>query len=181
MKVFPRTQLGNPILRAKTKKVPLVFVKTPKFKTLVKRMIYTMRRADGVGLAAPQIGQPLAIAVIEMQETPTRPDLKPQEPIVIVNPRITRYSTKRTSGYEGCLSFRGVRGSVPRSESITVEYHDERGKKIVEKASGFWARIFQHEIDHLNGVVYVDRVEDTKTFMTIDEFVKRVVNKKKKR
>lgn len=180
MKILPRTQLGDPILRNKAKKVPLVFLKTARFKTLAKRMIYTMRRADGVGIAAPQIGQPLAIAVMEMRKTPTLPDLRPRGPIVIVNPRITKYSTKRTSGYEGCLSFRGVRGSVPRSESITVEYHDEKGKKITEKASDFWARIFQHEIDHLNGIVYVDRVEDTKTFMTVGEFRKRVINKKKR-
>ena len=181
MKILPRTQLGDPILRSKAKKVPLTFLKTPKFKTLVKRMIYTMHRADGVGLAAPQIGQPLALAVMEIRKVPTRPDLKPRKPIVIVNPRITKCGTKKTAGYEGCLSFDGVRGLVPRSESITVEYHNEKGEKIVEKASGFWARIFQHEIDHLNGVVYVDRVKDTRTFMTVDEFVKRVVNKNKKR
>ncbi len=179
MKVLPRTQLGNPILRTKAKKVSLSFVKTAKFRALVKRMIYTMRRADGVGLAAPQIGQPLAIAVMEIRETSTRTGAEHRGPILIVNPRITAYGTKKTAGYEGCLSLRGVRGLVPRSETITVEYYDDKGEKIIEKASGFWARIFQHEIDHLNGIAYVDRVKDTKTIITVSEYRGRMLKKKK--
>lgn len=179
MKVLLRTKLGNPILRKKAKKVPLKFLKTKKFKGLVKQMVYTMRRADGVGLAAPQIGLPMAIAVMEMRTTPTRPNIKPRGPIVIVNPKITKYSSKKVSDYEGCLSLGGVRAKVPRSEAITVEYYNEDGEKVIEKASGFWARIFQHEIDHLNGIAYIDRVEDTKTVMTVGEFKKRVLKEKK--
>lgn len=140
-------------------------------------MIYTMRRVGGVGLAAPQIGESIAIAVMEIRETPTRSNLKHKGPIVIVNPMIKKYSKNRVSDYEGCLSFRGVRGLVPRSESITVEYRNTKGEKITEEASGFWARIFQHETDHLNGVVYIDRIEDTKTVMTLDEFKKRILKK----
>ena len=179
MKVLPRTELGNPVLRKKAKRVPLQSLKTKKTKGLIEQMIYTMRRAGGVGLAAPQIGQSISLAVMEMRKTKSRPNLKPKGPIVIVNPKITKYSKKKSSEYEGCLSLRGVRGKVPRSESITVEYYNEKGEKVAEEASGFWARIFQHEIDHLNGVAYVDRIEDTKTIMTLGEFKERVLKKKK--
>jgi len=179
MKILPRTEFGNPILRKKAKKVPLDFLKTKKFKELIKQMIYTMRRTHGVGLAAPQIGESLSIAVLETRPTNTRPDLERKGPIVIVNPKIVKYSKEKIEGWEGCLSFNGVRGSVPRSKDITVEYYNENGKKISEKATGLWARIFQHEIDHLNGIVYVDNMKDMKSLTTLQEFKKRVLKKKK--
>lgn len=178
MEVLSRTQFGNPILRAKTKRVSLNFLGKDKFKKLVKQMIYTMRRTGGVGLAAPQIGISLSLAVMETRPTPTRPKLGRKGPIVIVNPRIVKYSKEKITDWEGCLSFKGVRGSVPRPKTITVEYYNEKGEKVVEKATGLWARIFQHEIDHLNGIVYIDRVEDTKTIMTLGEFKKRILSKK---
>jgi peptide deformylase len=176
MKILPRTEFGNPILRAKAKKVPLSFLQTTKFKTLAKNMIYTMRRSGGVGLAAPQVGESLQIAVMEIRTTPTRPNQKHQGPIVIVNPRITSFSKELEKGWEGCLSLKGVRGLVPRPKSITVQYYNVDGEMVVEKASGLWARIFQHEIDHLNGLGCIDKM-DTKTIMTIAEFKKRVLKK----
>lgn len=177
MKVLPRAEFGNPILRAKAKQVPLSFLKTKKFHELKKEMIYTMRRTHGVGLAAPQIGEPLAIAVMEMRRTPTRPNIEKKGPIVLINPKITKYGSEKVADWEGCLSFNGVRGLVPRPETITVEYWNEVGEKVTEKVTGLWARIFQHEIDHLNGTVYIDRVSDTKTIMTLSEFKKRIVSK----
>jgi len=141
-------------------------------------MIYTMRRVGGVGLAAPQLGKPLRVAVIEMRPTKTRPEIVKKGPIVVINPRITKYSSAKEEDWEGCLSLKRVRGSVPRSTSITVEYLNEHGDFVTEKASGLWARIFQHEIDHLNGTVYVDRMKDMKTLMTEREFRKRILKKK---
>lgn len=178
MKIIPRTQFGNPILRTKAKKIPLNFFSKDKFKELVKQMIYTMRRTGGVGLAAPQIGESLSLAVMETRPTPARPKLEKKGPIVIVNPRIVKYSKEKTGDWEGCLSFKNVRGNVPRSKVVTVEYYNEKGEKMVEKATGLWARIFQHEIDHLNGIVYIDRIKDTKTIMTLSEFKKRILEKK---
>lgn len=178
IKILPRTKFGNPILRKKAKKVPLNFLKTRKFKGLTKRMIYTMRCMHGVGLAAPQIGELISIAVMEMRPTKTRPGLEKKGPIIIVNPKIVKYSREKVKDWEGCLSFNGVRGSVPRSKVITVEYYSEKREKIREKATGLWARIFQHEIDHLNGVVYVDRMKDMKSLMTLQEFERRVLKKK---
>lgn len=178
MKILPRTQFGNPILRAKAKDISLNFLKKEKFKKLVKQMIYTMRHVGGVGLAAPQIDESLCLAVMETRPTPTRPKLKRRGPIVVVNPRIVKYSKEKVSDWEGCLSFKGVRGDVPRSKIITVEYYNEKGEKIVEKATGLWARIFQHETDHLNGIVYVDRMIDMKKLVTLEEFKRRILKKK---
>ena len=175
MKILSRTQFGNPILRSNAASIPLKFLKTAKFKKLIKAMIYTMRHTNGVGLAAPQVGLLLKLVVIETRPTPTRPSLKQRGPIVIVNASIIQYSKEKKSDWEGCLSFSGNRGKVPRSKKITVRYFNEYGKKVIEKASGLWARIFQHEIDHLNGIVYVDRMKDMKTLMTPSEFKKRVL------
>jgi peptide deformylase len=177
MKILPRTEFGNPILRKKAKIVPLSFLETVKGKELIKRMIYTMRRAHGVGLAAPQIGESIRLAVMEIRTTPDRPDQKRKGPIVVVNPKIIKSSTKKVPDWEGCLSIRGLRGMVTRPESVTVEYFNEKGIKIVEKASGLWARIFQHEIDHLNGLGCIDHM-DPKTIMTTNEFRKRILKKK---
>lgn len=178
MKVLTLTEFGNPILRSGTKKVPLSFLKTKEFKDLEKGMINTMRKTNGVGLAAPQIGISLRIAVMEIRKTPTRPNVVPQGPITIINPLIKKYGAKKEKGWEGCLSLHDVRGEVRRSSEVTVEYINSAGKKVVERATGLWARIFQHEIDHLNGAVYVDRMDDMKTLMTVGEFKKRVLKKK---
>lgn len=164
-KVLPRTQFGNPILRTKAKAVSAAFLKTQTFKTLISQMFYTMRQAHGVGLAAPQIGKPLRLAVIKVS-----PDLRR----VIVNPRITWHSKAKSLDWEGCLSFSDGRGQVPRWTAIEVRYMDENGKRVVEKHRDFAARVFQHEIDHLNGIVYVDRMPNMKTLMTRKEFLKRV-------
>lgn len=178
MKILPRTYWGNPILRTKTKSVPLSFLKTALFRKLEKQMVYTMRRTGGIGLAANQIGRNMQIAVLEMGPTRTRPNLKQRGPLTIINPKIIRYSKSKTADWEGCLSFKGVRGKVPRPRSITVSYIDGKGKKVTEEISGLWARIFQHETDHLNGFCYVDRMEDMKTLITVSEFKKRILKKK---
>lgn len=181
MKILARTHFGNPILRKKAKKVSVAFLKTPKFKKLEREMIHTMRRVDGIGLAAPQIGQPFALAVMETGPTKTRPNIKVRGPITIINPKIISYSKEKKREWEGCLSFEDVRGNVSRPKSITVSYLNNKGEKIREKAEGLWARLFQHEIDHLNGIVYLDRMEDMKSIMTLQEFKKRIVSKKLKK
>jgi peptide deformylase len=175
MKILPRTQFGNPILRQKAKKVSSAFLKTAGFKKLVPQMFYTMKRANGVGLAAPQIGLSLQLAVIQVQPTRLRPNLEDLGKIVIINPRIVGRAKEQVDDWEGCLSFPGVRGKTPRHKSITVEYLDEKGKKVVRKLAGFLARVFQHEIDHLNGTVYVDRMKDMKTLMILPEFKERIL------
>lgn len=179
MKLLKRTEFGNPILRAKAKKVSLRTLQSASFKNLVKDMIFTMREVGGVGIAAPQVGKSLQLAVMEMRPTKTRPKLKKKGPIVVINPRIVKRSKSRNTDWEGCLSFEGVRGRVPRPTAVVVEYTNEMGKKVRESASGLWAKIYQHEIDHLNGVTYTDHIEDMTSLITLDEFRKRVLKKKK--
>lgn len=174
MKTLPRTQFGNPILRRRYKAVPAAFLKTPAFKRLVKQMFYTMHRVQGVGLAAPQINKPLRLAVIGVSPARMGRGARSYFRRVIVNPKVTWHSKKKESDWEGCLSFPGVRGHVPRWTAVKVRYMDKAGKWLTEKHSGFLARVFQHEIDHLNGVVYVDCMEDMKTLMTHKEFLKRI-------
>ncbi len=174
MKILRRTEFGNPILRKKAKKVALKTISTASFQKLVQQMVYTMRKVEGVGLAAPQIGKGIQLAVMETRPTKTRPTLKRSDVVVAVNPRITYRSKETAPSWEGCLSCEGIRGKVPRAKTIAVTYYDECGEKVTAAASGLWAAIFQHEIDHLNGITFLDRMKDMKTLMTVDEFRKRV-------
>jgi peptide deformylase len=170
MKRLPRTYFGDPILRAKAKPVLLTEVKKPAFQKLIKLMFFTLREVDGVGLAAPQIGLPLRIAVIKNGKKSPR--------IVLINPKIESRSKEEKQDWEGCLSLRSVRGLVPRWVKIVVSYYDENGIKQ-RKAIGRFseARVFQHEIDHLNGILYVDRMRDMKSLSTLGEYIKRIPGK----
>ena len=172
MRILPRTKFGNPILREKahpvSKKVSVQFIKS---------MFYTMKRANGVGLAAPQVNKSWRLAVVEIKKTKTRPEVEPLGKTVIINPQIFNPSKEMVNDWEGCLSLPGIRGSVPRHKKITVKFTDNAGGKHILRLTGFQARVFQHEIDHLNGVLYIDRMRDLKTLMTSDEFKKRVLKK----
>ncbi len=170
MKRLPRTQFGDPILRRRAKKVIPKMFGSHSLQQLIKEMFFTMRRVGGVGLAAPQIGKSLQLAVIEIKKTPIRPEVVPLASTVVINPEILTVSKEKLNDWEGCLSFPNVRGLVPRYKSITVKYYDQSGKRHAVKLNGFQARVFQHEIDHLNGTVYVDRMLDMQSLMTIREF-----------
>ena len=137
----------NPLLRRKTKRAPKV---TKDIKTLVKNMVETMESASGVGLAAPQVGQSVRVclAVIGGKVTP------------LINPDITKKSKETYIDQEGCLSLPNVWLDVPRSVEITVQYKDLRGKKQERKLRAFDARVVQHEVDHLDGVLIVDYAGD---------------------
>ena len=150
-------------------------IRKPHFQKLIQKMFFTMRRVNGVGLAAPQIGKSIQLAVIEISKTGLRPGVVELGPMVIVNPVILRRSKQLVADWEGCLSFPGARGLVPRSKKITVAFLDREGKKKTVELEGFQARVFQHEIDHLNGRVYVDRMADMTSLMTTAEFGKRVL------
>ncbi len=172
MRILPRTKFGNPILRKKTQSVSKKV--SDKF---IQSMFYTMKRANGVGLAAPQVNKPWRLAVIEIKKTKTRPEIEPLGKTVIINPRIINHSKEVVNDWEGCLSLPGIRGLVPRYKLITVTFTDTIGEKNILKLTGFQARVFQHEIDHLDGVLYIDRMRDLKTLMTLEEFKKRVLKK----
>lgn len=170
-------RLGNPVLRKQAKRVSRAYLKTKEFKDLIRQMLKIMRKADGVGIAAPQIGVPLQIAILEMRPTELRPEFTQRGPLIIVNPRVLSYGKVLMKDWEGCLSFIQLRGQVERSQSVNVEYMNEEGELIEETLNGLWGRIFQHETDHLNGMVYVDRMEGMKSLMLLEEYKERVVRK----
>lgn len=164
-------EIGNPVLRAKAAPLPLAAVRTPAFRALVKDMFKAMHAAKGIGLAAPQIGKSIRLAVIEVPPSRT-PHGFPKT--VLVNPVILSRSKKTVTGWEGCLSFPPMRGIARRYAAIKVSYCDARGRHIVRTIKGFPAVVFQHEIDHLNGIIYVDRLTSTKTLTTEAELAKRM-------
>lgn len=145
--------LPDPVLRRKAKPVTDF---GPALQTLVDDMIETMRQAPGVGLAAPQVGVSDRVIVVEYPEDDEQEDA-PKKLYVVVNPEIKDISSETEMGIEGCLSLPGLQGEVERALSLTVRGRTRRGQPIKIKAKGWMARIFQHEIDHLEGVVFTDR------------------------
>lgn len=146
--------IPDPILYRKARKVT-DFGK--ELQTLVDDMVETMRVAPGVGLAAPQVDVPLRVFVVEFGDE--EDESVPLKLFTFVNPEITRFSKEQVTGTEGCLSIPDFVGDVDRSVSVVVKGMNRRGQQMRIKSSGWLARIFQHEVDHLNGVLFIDRTE----------------------
>jgi peptide deformylase len=146
--------LPEPVLRRKARKI-IDF--GPELQTLLDDMVETMREAPGVGLAAPQVNVPLRAIVVEYGDEGEKE--APPKLYIVINPEITRFSMEMETGTEGCLSIPGYVGDVKRALSITVKGQNRHGKPLKIKANGWLARIFQHEIDHLDGVLFPDRAE----------------------
>ncbi len=176
MRRFPRTKFGDPILRKKVRKVSGALLKSPSFQRLIDLMFFTLRDI-GVGLAAPQVGKSLALAVVRIRKSKIRPRVHPFPPTAVINPRIVKASSKKVSDWEGCLSLPKVRGLVPRPVSLEVAFVDRSGQKRTKRLTGFQARVFQHEIDHLGGVLFVDRMVGMESLITEDEFKKRILKR----
>jgi peptide deformylase len=146
--------LPEPVLRRKARKVTEF---GPELQNLIDDMVETMRQAPGVGLAAPQVNAPLRVIVVEFGDEENQE--VPPKLYTVVNPEITRYSPETEVGTEGCLSIPGFVGDVERAESITVRGLNRYGRPVRVKAKGWLARIFQHEVDHLDGMLFIDRAE----------------------
>jgi len=164
--------LTNPILRKKAREVKVF---DDNLQTLIDDMIQTMRDANGVGLAGPQVNQPLRLTVIE--SLPERDDEGNEiegsrELFVLINPKIVSKSRKMETGVEGCLSIPGWLGEVERHQSIRVRAQDRRGRQIRLRLKDWTARIVQHEIDHLDGVLYIDRLTAPENLWREEEFFK---------
>lgn len=142
----------DPVLRRKARKVTDFGAE---LQTLIDDMVETMRQAPGVGLAAPQVNIPLQVIVVEFGDEDD--EEAPSKLYTVVNPEIVRASNNTVTGVEGCLSIPGIVGEVDRVDQITVQGLNRRGQPLRLKADGWLARIFQHEIDHLNGVLFTDR------------------------
>ncbi|HET6151110.1 MAG TPA: peptide deformylase [Polyangia bacterium] len=153
-------QAGHPVLRQRGRDLTPAEIRGAPIQMLIELMRETMRDAPGVGLAAPQIGEPLRLAVIEDQMTRDEVEREPVPFHVIVNPELHFRGDppQMVDYFEGCLSVDGYQAIVPRSRAVTVNALDHRGEPVTIGASGWYARILQHEIDHLNGVLYIDRM-----------------------
>lgn len=171
-------QVGNPVLREQARPLSPAEIASKEIQKLIQSMRNIMHDAPGVGLAAPQVGLSLQLAVIEDREeyhkdVPAEQlrerDRLPVPFHVIINPRIAAMNAETAEFFEGCLSLQGFSALVPRARAVRVEFLNERGKKEVIEASGWYARILQHEIDHLRGTLYIDRMH-ARTFTSLDNW-----------
>jgi len=157
-------QYGDPILRAKGKRIEQI---DDRIRELVQNMIETMHMANGVGLAAQQVGEPIQLTVLDVSQVEDRPtemklngkvvDAKTVMPLVLVNPQL-ELGNETEPGTEGCLSFPEITGEIDRAKSITVRAQNLQGEPIEIQTTGFLARAIQHEVDHLNGILFIDRM-----------------------
>lgn len=166
------SQLGHPILREKAEEVQ--HIQNPEVQELIDDMIATVADVNGVGIAAPQVYRNERIFIIASRPGPRYPDAPELEPTAMVNPVIIHTSNNVEKEWEGCLSIPGIRGLVPRYKTIKVGYYTRKEKYVETELDDFIARIFQHELDHLNGMVFLDRLDSTKDVITEKEFQKLI-------
>ncbi|TBR60665.1 peptide deformylase [Westiellopsis prolifica IICB1] len=167
-------QLGNTILRQKAAEVENLQDET--IQKLIDDLIVTVGEANGVGLAAPQVAQSYRVMIVASRPNPRYPHAPHMEPTAMINPRIIAHSSTVSKDWEGCLSIPGIRGLVPRYESVEIEYTDRYGKIQRQLLTNFVARIFQHEYDHFDGIVFLDRLESNLDIVTDQEYQKLIVN-----
>jgi peptide deformylase len=169
MAIRPILRLGHPVLRQIA--APVAEFGTPALRELVHDLLDTMRANDGAGLAAIQIGVLQRVVVFELTANPRYPDAEPVPLTVLVNPTIELLGDERDSGWEGCLSVPGMRGLVPRYRKLRYRGFDELGQPIDRTVADFHARVVQHECDHLDGILYPQRIEDMTSFGFQDELL----------
>lgn len=172
MSIKQTVQIGNKIIRQKAKTVKNVSI--IEIQKTINDLIDSMRHDNLVGMAAPQVGKSWQIFVIEIRKTTYRKNIAKSDSLrIFINPKITWQSKKQVDSYEGCGSVAEAQlfGIVRRSESVICEALDRNGKHFKTKASGFLARIIQHEMDHLNGVVFIDKMNDTRTLVDRQTYI----------
>ncbi len=173
MSIKPTTQIGDPVIRATAKQVSDVTDKV--VQKAIDDLTDSMRAVNLVGMAAPQIGVGLRIFVTEIRKTKFRKNINELDPLrVFINPRIIKKSKKIVAGYEGCgsVAHADLFGAVPRPDAVTVSAFDQNGFAFTLTAKGLLARVIQHELDHLDGKVFLDRVKDTRSLRSGDEHIK---------
>ena len=172
MAILKVARLGHPVLRQRAEPVAPNAIRSTEIQRLIDDMIDTMHEYDGAGLAGNQVHTPKRIAVIEVLGTPRYPDA-PHVPLtVLVNPVVTPLTDEMEEGWEGCLSVPDMRGQVPRFTAVRLECYDRHGEPVDVVAKDFFARVIQHETDHLDGIVYLDRMRDLSTLSFVAEWNK---------
>ena len=170
MAILKVARLGHPVLRMQAQPLSVDEIRSPDTQRFIDDMIETMREYDGAGLAANQVHTLKQVCVIEVLTNPRYPDA-PQIPLtVLINPVVTPLTGEMEEGWEGCLSVPDMRGRVPRFTEVRLECLDREGRKIELVAKEFFARVIQHETDHLRGIVYVDRMRDLSSLSHIAEW-----------
>jgi len=168
-------ELGQPVLRRAAEKV--ADPADPAVQALIDDLLATVVEVNGVGIAAPQVFAPLALFIVASRPTPRYPHAPAMEPAVMINPEIIWKSNETDKGWEGCLSIPGLRGLVPRQRRIGVRYLNRAGELREAEYEGFLARVFQHEFDHVQGMVFIDRVESTRELVTEKEYIRSLQGK----
>ena len=160
--IRPVLRMGDPRLWQKS--LPVSQFNTAEVEELIRDMRDTMAHLNGAGLAAPQIGVPLRVVIFGVTANPRYPDIEPVPDTVLINPVLTPLSSEMEEGWEGCLSVPGMRGWVPRYRKLHYKGLDEKGEPFERDVEGFHARVVQHEVDHLEGVLYPMRIRDLTKF-----------------
>ena len=171
MAILKVARMGHPVLRAKARPLQASEIRSPEVQRLIDDMFDTMHEYQGIGLAAPQIHVSVRLFVAGMAPDPDEepdPDQVPE--MALINPEITVVGRETAEDWEGCLSIPDIRGQVPRARQILVKAYDRNGKRVEMKASNFMARVIQHETDHLDGVLFFDRMKSFETLTFLEEF-----------
>ena len=172
MAILKVARLGHPVLRKVAAPVEPSEIRSAETQRLIDDMVETMREYNGAGLAATQVHVLKQICVIEVQGNPRYPDAPAIPLTVLINPVVTPLTEEMENGWEGCLSVPDMRGVVSRVTAVRLECYDRNGERVDVVAKDFFARVIQHETDHLNGIVYVDRMRDLSTLSHIAEWQK---------
>ncbi|MFB3818661.1 MAG: peptide deformylase [Candidatus Methylomirabilales bacterium] len=169
MAILKVAVLGNPVLRVPAE--PVKNIQAPEIQRLIDDMVDTMREYNGVGLAAPQVHRALQLIVIDGERAEGRPaDLG--SPAILLNPQVTPTTDRLVEDWEGCLSIPEMRGRVPRHPEVEVQAFDRRGRTLRFTAADFFARVVQHEHDHLHGTVFLDRMKSFETLTFLEEYAR---------
>ena len=173
MSILKVARMGHPVLRARARAIDPAEIRSPRIQRLIDDMFETMREYQGVGLAAPQVHESLRLFVAGFAPDDDQEDGKEVERVplmALINPEISPIGSAVVEEWEGCLSIPDIRGRVPRAREIAVRAYDRQAKRIEIRARGFTARVIQHETDHLDGVLFFDRMTSFKTLTFLEEF-----------
>ncbi len=172
MAILKVARLGHPVLRKVAAPIPVKEIRSSEVQRLIDDMVESMREYNGAGLAANQVHVPRQVCVIEVNGNPRYPDAPSIPLTILINPVVTPLTAEMEEDWEGCLSVPDMRGVVPRYTAVRLEAYDRAGAKVDVVAKEFFARVIQHETDHLAGIVYVDRMKNLSTLTHLAEWHK---------